>query len=162
MKRTALIFFVILALAASASAQSKFSGTAKCGKLEKDFRIEVGDQPGHVFQLILVKCPYLKGEIAGVQVKEEIDTGFYDISKDSATGRLSGFMNMSNGDKTYVGAEATMVLKNGAPQTENGKWNISGGTGKFTHLKGKGTYKATFAADGTATVEVQGEYEFAK
>jgi hypothetical protein len=39
---------------------------------------------------------------------------------------------------------------------------LHGGTGKLKGIKGKGTYKAKMASDGSATGEVEGEYELPK
>lgn len=162
MKRAALVFLVVLALAASAAAQNKFSGTWQCGKAEKEFKIEVGDRPGHAFTIVQGKCAVTKAEIAGVQVKEEVWTGFGELSGNTIRARGASFLNMANGEKAYVRAEGSISMKDGAPQTEEGKWTFNSGTGKFKGLKGKGTYKGTYAADGTLTCEVEGEYELPK
>ncbi len=163
MKRTALVFLVWLALAASAAAQNKFSGTTKCGKPDKDYKIEVGDRPEHAFEILQLKCAYTKGgEIAGVQIKEEIDTGFYETNGGTARGPWSGYMILANGDKAYLRGEDTLVLKQGVPQTSAGHFDFNGGTGKLKGIKGKGSYKGVIAPDGTAILEVQGEYELAK
>ena len=158
MKKASLILFVMLALAASAAAQNKFSETSQCGKAEKDYKIEVGDRPGHVFQIIQVKCSFTKGEIEGIQIKEELATEFSEIREDAGRGRWLSVLTMANGDKVYCHGELTLTLKNGVPQIEEGRWNWSGGTGKLKGIKGKGTYKANIAADGSGTVEGEGEY----
>jgi hypothetical protein len=162
MKRAALVFLVVVALAASAAAQTKFSAAAQCGKTEKEYKIEVGDRPGHAFTIAQGKCVFTKGEIAGIQVKEEVWTGFSDISGNTARIRFSAFHIMANGDKIYGRGEAVTTLKDGAPQTAEGKWSFTGGTGKFKGLKGNGTHKIKYAADGSFTVEVEGEYELPK
>jgi hypothetical protein len=162
MKRATLILLVVLALAASAVAQNKYSGAAQCGKAEKEYKIDVGDRLGHAFEIAQGKCTYTKGEMEGIQVKEEMYTGFDEISGDAARGRFFTLVTMANGDKAYARGEFTQALKGGAAQTEEGRWSYSGGTGKFKGLKGKGTYKVKFAADGTSTAEVEGEYELAK
>jgi len=162
MKRAALVFLVVVALAASAAAQNKFSSTAQCGKPEKEFKIDVGDRPGHAFTIAQGKCVFTKGEIAGIQVKEQVWTNFSEISGNTTRGRFSSFLNMANGEKAYVRGDGTTTLKDGVPQTEEGKWTYAGGDGKFKGLKGKGTYKGKYAADGTATLEVEGEYELPK
>jgi hypothetical protein len=163
MKKAALVFLVVLALAASAAAQNKISATAQCGEPEKDYKIEVGDRPGHGFTIGQGKCTYTKGEIAGIQVKEEVWTGSAEISGNTARGRFASVVTMANGDKVYVRGEGTTTLKDGAPQTDEGKWTYAGGAGKFKGLKGKGTYKCGKpAADGTSTCELEGEYELPK
>ncbi len=162
MEKATWVFLVVLALATSAAAQNKFSGSVKCVKPDKDYSIEVGDQPGHVFQIMHVVCVYTKGEFAGIRLKDEADTGFYEMTKDVAHGRFSGLISMANGDKVYISGESTMAMKSGAPQGEQGKATFDGGTGKFKSIKGSGTYKVSFATDGTATVEVAGEYQISK
>jgi len=162
MRRAACTLLIVMAFAASAVAQNRLSGSAKCAKPDKDYRIEVADQTGHVFNIIHVTCAYTKGEIAGIPIREEVDTAFYDISEDVARGQIAGVMNMANGDKVYIRAQSTLTLKAGAHQADLGKWSFSGGTGKLKGLKGNGTYRANIAADGTATAEIEGEYEVAR
>lgn len=162
MKRAVLILLAVLTLVISAAAQSKFSAAAQCGTVDKDYKIEVGDQPGHAYQIYQGKCSYTKGEIAGIRAKEEVFAGSYEISGNTALGRFSSFMPMANGDRVHVSGEDTLTLKNGMPQSVEGKWSFRGGTGKFAGLKGKGIFKVKFAADGTSTAEIQGEYELAK
>ena len=162
MKRAALVFLVVLALAASAAAQTKFSATAQCGKPEKDFKIDVGDRPGHAFTIAQGKCVFTKGEIAGIQAKEEVWTGSSEVTGNTGRARWANVLTMANGEKVYGRGDGAVTLKDGAPQTEEGKWTFNSGTGKFKGLKGKGTYKCKFAADGTATCEVEGEYELPK
>jgi len=163
MKRVALVFLVVLALAAWAAAQNKFSGTWQCGKAEKEFKIDVGDRPGHAFGIVQGKCAVTKAEIAGIQVKEEVWTSFGELSGNTVRARGSSFLAMANGDKVYVRGEGSITLKDGAPQAEEGKWTFNNGTGKFKGLKGKGTYKCGKpAADGSSTCEVEGEYELPK
>ena len=162
MKRAALVFLVVLALAASAAAQNKFSGTAQCGKVEKQFTIEVGDRPGHAFTINQGKCVVTKGEIAGIQVKEAVWTGFDQFSGNTGRVRFSGFLATASGEKAYVRGEGTITLKEGALPTLESKWTFAGGTGKFKGLKGKGTPKCQLTADFTATCEVEGQYELPK
>ncbi|MCX6619376.1 MAG: hypothetical protein NTZ98_25185 [Acidobacteria bacterium] len=162
MKRAALVFLVVLALAALAAAQTKFSGAGQCGKVEKEYKIEVGDRPGHAFTIAQGKCTYTKGEIAGIQVKEEVWTGSGELSGNTIRVRFSSFLALTNGEKAYVRGDGTTTLKDGVPQTEEGKWTYAGGAGKLKGLKGKGTYKVKYAADGTSTFEAEGEYELPK
>lgn len=158
MRKATLIVLVMLALAASAVAQNKLSTAVQCAKAEKDYKIDVGDKPGHVFEIVQGKCSYTKGEIEGVQIKEEQSARFSEINKDAGRGRALCVITMANGDKVYFREESTTTLKDGVAQTEDGKVTYTGGTGKFKGISGKGTYKAKFAADGTVTAEGEGEY----
>jgi hypothetical protein len=70
---------------------------------------------------------------------------------------------MPSGDKTYTCFEGTFTLKGGVPQTASRSWALSGGTGKFKGIKGKGTCKlASAAAYGTVTADCEGGYELPK
>ena len=69
---------------------------------------------------------------------------------------------MSNGDKGFVRPAGKVVMKNGAPQSSSGEWRYAGGTGKLTGIKGHGTYKCTWGADGFATCAIEGEYSLPK
>lgn len=161
MKRAALVFLVVLALAASAAAQTKFSGTAQCAKPEKEYKIEVGDRPGHSFGIAQGKCTWTKGEVAEIQAKEEVWTASGERSGNTLRFRGASLLNMANGDKVYVRSEGSITFKDEAPQTEEGKWTFNSGTGKFKGLKGKGTYKCQYPAE-TSACEVEGEYELPK
>lgn len=44
-----ITFLIVLALAAVASAQTKFSGTGQCGKADPQYTIPVGDRSDHSF-----------------------------------------------------------------------------------------------------------------
>ena len=50
----------------------------------------------------------------------------------------------------------------GRTARRGGTWTFTGGTGKLKGIKGKGTYKDKGAADGSGTIEVEGEYELPK
>jgi hypothetical protein len=67
--------------------------------------------------------------------------------------------HMENGDKAHYRYQGTTVLKNGAPQSEEGTWSLIRGTSKLKGITGKGTYKGSAGADGTMTYEVQDEYQ---
>ena len=161
------IFFTLLivfALAAVASAQTKVSNTAQCGKPEPQYAIQVGDRPNHSFAISQAKCPYTKPwEIAGIQSKEGVYTGFAEISGNTSRGRIFYTDTMANGDKVYYREEMTVTLKDGVPQSGETKWTSVGATGKLKGVKAKGTCKlASAAADGSSSWDCEGEYELPK
>jgi hypothetical protein len=161
--KTLLSFLVVFALAAVASAQTKVSGTLQCAKPDQQQAIAVGDRPNHSFVISQTKCTWTKPfEIAGIQTKEDVYTGFNEISGNRARGQLYGVVAMTNGDKYYVRGQGSATLKNGVLESAEGTWSFVGGTGKLKGLKGKGTYKTKYAPDGTATAEAEGEYELPK
>jgi hypothetical protein len=155
---TLLLVFV---LAVVASAQTKTSGTAQCGKPELQHSIQVGDRPNHSFAISQSKCTWTKPiEVTGIQGKEGVSTGFAEISGNTSCGRIFYTDTMTNGDKIFYREEITVTLKDGIPQSGDARWTAVGGTGKFKGIKAKGTCKlASAAADGSGIWECEGEYE---
>jgi len=159
-----LTFLIVFALAAVASAQTKISGTAQCGKPDPEYSIQVGDRANHSFAIDQVKCTWTKGwEIAGIQDKEGVGTEFYEIRGNTPRGHTYAVDTMTNGDKAYYREEFSFTLKDGVPQSGDVKWTLVGGTGKLKAIKGKGTCKLTSAArDGSSTWDREGEYALPK
>ena len=161
--KTLLSFLVVFALAAVASAQTKISGTLQCSKPDQQHAIEVGDRPNHSFVISQTKCTWTNPpEIAGVQSKEHVVTQFYEVSGNRSHGQEYAVGTMTNGDKYYGRVQGSATLKDGVPESIEGKWSFAGGTGKLKGLKGTGTYKGKGAPDGTSTWEIEGEYELPK
>ncbi len=158
--RFLLVCAIVLALAAAAAAQNKLSGTAQCGKPDPQHLVPVGDRPNHSFMLSQGKCiwsqPY---ETAGVQGKESVTTAFDEINGNNSRTRGVFVTTMANGDKQWGRYDGTATLKDGMPQSLEGKWTFTGGTGKFKGFKGKGTFKGKGNPDGGVTYEVEGEYQ---
>lgn len=159
--KTKLIWTVVFVFAISGSliAQTKLSGTHHCLKPEVEHAIAVGDKADHSFMINQVKCTWTKPmEIAGIQSKEGLDTGFYEASGSSM--KFSGFhiTTMANGDKAYVRYRGNMAMKEGKPQDATGTWVFVGATGKLKGIKGKGTFTGKTEADGSGTSEIEGEY----
>jgi len=69
---------------------------------------------------------------------------------------------MANGYKMYVRIQGSSRLKDSVVDSAEGAWSFTGGTGKLKGVEGKGTYKGKGAPDGSATYEVEGEYELPK
>jgi hypothetical protein len=109
------------------------------------------------------KCTWTKPmEIAGTQTKEDVGTNFDEIHGNKGQGHGYVVGTMANGDNMYVRIQGSSTLKDGAVESANGAWSFTGGTGKLKGVKGKGTYKGKGAPDGSATYEVEGEYELPK
>ncbi len=155
--------FVVLSVVTLATAQTKISGTGQCGKPDQQQSIEVGDRPNHSFVIFKGKCTWTKPlEIAATESKEHLATVFQEVNGNHASSRGFGVDTMANGDKFYVRYQGSITTKDGAVQSDEGKWTFANGTGKLKGVKGGGTYKGKGAPDGTATYEVEGEYELSK
>lgn len=163
MSLTRKAVLIATAFAGLAGAQTKISGTVTCGKPDVTQAIQVGDAKGHVMVLSQNKCTWSKPvEMEGLQAKDDVGSGLNDVR--GATSHDQGYdvTTMSNGDKIYVRNSGTAKMKDNVPESMEGKWNFTGGTGKFKGLKGGGTYKGSGKADGTVTIEVEGEYTIGK
>ncbi len=158
-RKFVLVCGLVLTIATAASAQTKFSGTQQCAKPDPEYTVPVGDRPDHMMSLVKDKCTWTGGEIGGVQLKDEDDTIVSDISGSRARERGYGVATFANGEKAFVQFQGTTTLKDKAPVTGQGTWSFTGGTGKLKGLKGKGTYKGKYNPDGTATFEIEGEYQ---
>ena len=143
--KTVLVFLGAAALAASAVAQTKTSGTAQC-KSDPPAPVEVGDKPGHAFNIGKGQCTWTGFTIAGVAYKDGLSISTEEM----------------DGDKTTAHFHGTGTSKDGKFVSGGGTWTFSSGTGKCKGIKGKGTYKGTPNADGTVTFKVDGEYSLAK
>jgi hypothetical protein len=157
--RISLVSVLVLALAAVAGAQTKISGTVVCAKPDQQQMLEVGDRQGHSLMITQGKCTWSKPmEIAGTQSKEDQVTMSSDATGNKSNGRGYGVGTMASGDKFFVRLQGVATLKEGAIDTDDGKWTFTGGTGKLKGVKGGGTYKGKGGPEGT-TYEVEGEYQ---
>jgi hypothetical protein len=160
--KIAFLCLIVFGLAAAASAQTKISGTAQCGKRDPQYAIPTGHRATHSFAISQSKCPYTKpSDIAGIQTKEFVATNFSEINGSRAT--TLGFVEgtMANGDRFQVRSQGSSTTKEGGVESAEGTWSFVGGTGKLKGIKGKGTYKGEGGPEGI-TYEIEGEYELPK
>ncbi len=162
--RIIVTFAIVFTLAAVASAQTKFSGTAQCGKADQEHSIQIGDRANHSFTISQGKCTWTKPvEIEGIESKEGVYTTSGEASANTVHYRFSYIDTMANGDKAFYRGEGTMTMKGDVPQSAEEKWTLVRGTGKLKGIKGKGTNTLkTAAADGSSTWDTEGEYELPK
>jgi len=161
--KTLGVFLVVLAWTTVASAQTKISSTVDCGKPETQQSIEVGDRTGHVLAIARVNCKSTKPwEIAGVQNKDGLSVAADDMRGNSSRTRGYYTDTMANGDKTFFRYEGPVTLKDGAIQSAEIKWTLTGGTGKLKGVKGKGACKGTGMEGGGLSWDCEGEYEMPK
>ena len=157
--RLMVVAGVAFMLASAVSAQTKFSGTAQCAKPDPNYTIEVGDQPGHTYTLEKDSCKWTSGtEINGLKIGDDNGVGTGEGWATKMTSSGSRVATMDNGDKMFVSTKDSTPVKDKMPTNIAGTFTITGGTGKLKGIKGHGTYKVTPAADGTASVTIDGEY----
>lgn len=159
MRKTGLLWLVVLAFAVPASAQNKVGGKVHCDKADPAYSIEVADKAGHMLTLQKSACTWNESlPIAGLATKTGVD--FESAEMSGATGRGTGYhtATMENGDKYTVRYSGTATMSKDNTGTAEGKWTVVSGTGKVKGLKGSGTYKGTINADGSADFTVDGDY----
>jgi hypothetical protein len=156
-------FVIFLALPALMAAQTKISGTVKCGAPDQMQKMDIGDKPGHAYAISQGKCTWTKPmTIEGIQTKEDVGTNNEEITTTRARSRGYVLGTMSNGDKFTVRTDGTDALKDGKPQSTSGTWSFVSGTGKMKGIKGGGKFKGKPEADGSMVIEVEGEYTMPK
>ncbi len=159
MRKAAVIFVMVLALALTASAQTKISGKQNCAKADPNYTIETGHKPGHVLTLHKALCTWTTPlEIGGGTTKDGVDVGTTEMSGE--TGRENGYhtSTMANGDKFYVHYWGTLKVSKDGSAAFAGKWSFVSGTGAVKGIKGGGTYKGKGKADLSGEVDVEGSY----
>jgi hypothetical protein len=76
-----------------------------------------------------------------------------------ARGPADGVAVLANGDELFVRFKGITMFKDTLPQTGQGKWKFTGGTGKLKGIKGDGIYTGQFNPDGTSSFEIKGNYQ---
>ena len=162
MRRFILVAVVVGFGAASASAQTKVSGTSQCAKPETQQFVPVGDRQEHTLGVQQFKCTWSKPlEIEGVKSKDDVLTETNEISGSSEHARGFSVGTTDGGDKYFIHYQGTATVKGGTPGSAKGTWGFTGGTGKLKGIKGKGTYSCTPSGDSYAC-DVEGEYQISK
>jgi hypothetical protein len=156
--KSVFAFLFAVALASTALAGTKISGTQNC-KSEAPTPVAIPDQPNHAFAIVKAQCTWPKPiEMAGTQVKEGAETIQTEMSGNNSSDHGYYLGTMSNGDTFTVKFGGAGHSKDGKPAGGEGTWSFTGGTGKLKGLKGSGKYKGTANADGTMTTQIDGEY----
>jgi len=142
-------------------AQTKIPMSGKCGKPDVEQSVPAGDQPGHDFMLAQGKCA-TKGEVGGAASKEGAFSEHRDVAGNHSKAWGVYAETFDSGDKIFYTYQATATMKDGALQTGQDKWQMTGGTGKMKGTKGSGTCKFTGTADGGLDYSCTGEYTLAE
>lgn len=163
MKKPLLSVCLFFLVASLALAQTKISGTAKCGKNTVEHMVPVGDHPNHSLGVTQGNCTWTKPwKIEGVASKEGTGTSRVDTDGDVAHNSGIYVDTMENGDKAIYHFQYSATTKNGQTKITDHHWQLVEGTGKLKGVKGQGTCKATANPDGTAEYECTGEFTAAK
>jgi hypothetical protein len=161
MKKFGFILLIACAITLPASAQTKISGKQTCAKPDSQ-SIDVGDKAGHSLMIQKAACKWdTPLEIEGTKSSDSGDVASSEVWGTSAMQHGYNMGTMDNGDKFTVKYSGTMKIAKDGTAAFDGKWDFVSGTGKLKGIKGGGTYKGTGLADGSATVDVEGNYTIA-
>jgi hypothetical protein len=163
MRMTILSVCALGALITTGAAQTpmKLDGKMECAKPAPSHMLPVADTAGHAMFLNAAQCTWSEGSIGGERLKGEDDAIASDATGNRSQDRGYGVGSVANGDKYFVHFKGTTTLKDGAPVSGDCTWKFTGGTGKLSGIKGKGTCKGAFQPDGKVVWQVKGEYQLA-
>ena len=102
------------------------------------------------------------GEVAGVKDKEGTGTEFHEVTGDTSSGHGIFVETMASGDHVHYAYTSSVNLTEGMMTTGSNKFEITGGTGKFKAIQGKGGCTGKGNADGSSTWTRTGTYTGAK
>jgi hypothetical protein len=154
-----LSLVVLVSAAASASAQTKFTMSGKCGKPDVQQSVPAADAPDHVMTLAQGKCvPVKAAEFGGSPSKEAAFAEHGEIRGTSSKVTGNYVETLANGEKVYYRYQATSVLENGAVQSMQNTWEIVGGTPRLKGIKGRGTCSGQGTSDGGLSFDCTGEF----
>jgi hypothetical protein len=152
----------MLALVTLSAAQTKISGTMRCGRPDTEQQLEVGDNPGHTISINQTTCTWTKALVLeGIADTEGVSSQISEIQESSFTSHGYFVDSMANGDKIFLRYDATLTMAGGEVQSIQGKWSYTGGTGKFKGIQGDGTFSGT-PGGRSATYDLEGEYTLPK
>ena len=119
----------------------------------------IGDVPGHQLSNY-VRISSINNSDSDFGLSENLEYGQSDHIMGNGSHRGYSDNNYESGDKTHMkweGTHKTIVKENGGLETNyEGKFEFTGGTGKFNNIKGGGVYKGTITEEG---ITEEGEYE---
>jgi hypothetical protein len=155
-----LLFACASAMASSAAADIKVSGSVDCDKADPNYAIPIPDQPGQVFVIEQHKCIWTKPlKIAGSASRENTNIGFIEVTGSGVNVIGVAVTTFENGDKTFVRDVAKV-----GPAGSMGKWRYTGGTGKLQGIKGQGISRCKGKSNepgGAYTCDITGSYKLA-
>jgi hypothetical protein len=159
MTKCLLLFSCVFAIASSAFAQTKFSGTMECGKANSIYTIQIPEQKGSSYAITEGKCTWTKPfTAAGIEPRQNAGVDFTETRGDSVKGNSAAVTYYKNGDEMFHKGTFTFDPKT---MISSGTWTFIGGTGKFQGIKGGGTSSCKSKSaepDAESTCEIKGEY----
>jgi hypothetical protein len=159
MRKLGTTLLLACAIAWPAMAQTKISGKQTCAKPDPNYTIDVGDQAGHTLILQKATCTWdTPMVIEGANTKDSVDASTSDMRGTRTLSNGYSMVTLDSGDQFTVRYRGTATAAKDGTVKYDGKWAFISGTGKLKGIRGGGTYTGTGPANGSVTVDVEGEY----
>lgn len=157
MRKPLLVAFSLLVFGLAAMAQKKIDSKWHCAKTSAQQKFDVGDVPGHTYQIAQGTCTATSSNLAE---KTGAYTEFDELWKDQYTNHGRFNVTMDNGDMVYYIYEGSGPADMTKPVSN--KWKIENGTGKQKGIKGSGACSGTRHDDGSSDWVCSGTYSAGK
>jgi hypothetical protein len=156
---TLVFAFIVLCSISSASAEKmKITGNNKSERIISQSSANAGDAPGHMMIQTVTLGSTTSSNVEWNNVPM-MDTQHMDQSGESGKHEGYGYHTHKNGDQSFFKYWGTQKSAGEGKMAMDGKFEWTGGTGKFKSIKGGGAYTCT----GTVThssCDWQGEVEY--
>jgi hypothetical protein len=136
----------------------KITGNNKSERVISENTLNPGDSPGHVM-MQSVTMNKTTSPNADWNETMAVDYQHTDQHGDSGTHMGYGYNKHKGGDQTFYKYWGTQKAAPGGKISFEGKYEWTGGTGKFQNIKGGGTYTCAGTAT-ESTCDWQGEAEY--
>ncbi len=161
MTRFVVVGIMCLVVLAGDVNAKKVSATGVGTGITAETKMYPGDHPAH--EITLTTALYLdSSEDPNFDNSRVQHVNMSDYTAGSGVHWGHRKVNHPDGDiafGVYEGTTTTTLDSEGVPHTTfKGKWEFTGGTGKFAGASGSGTYSGRITAEGLA-YEWEGEYE---
>jgi hypothetical protein len=156
---TSLLFVA----AGAVFAQTPFSGEMQCTPPSPSYSVDIPDTEGHSAILQQTTCAWTQQvQIGPTKTAQSVATLSADVMRTKLTGNGVNVITMGNGDRVVIVFHTVIAASNKLPQSAEGTFTITGGTGQMGGISGKGTFTGLFNTDGSATYRLQGEFALPK
>lgn len=158
------ICLVALMTCAAVAGTKKISATGKAGPLISFSKMSPSEDIKHYVSLVRrVDTDICSDALFGTL---KVDTMVFSDYHVGGVGTQKGYRTFTHasGDKifsTFGGTTTVVRGKNRMSYKFEGKWNYTGGTGRFKGIEGKGTYSGGAGKKGIM-IEWEGRYELPK
>jgi hypothetical protein len=155
--------FVVVSLSFSAQAaeKKKVMGTDKLGQPSRT-AVYPGDDPNHELVLYTRRDTTTSSDPVWNETEVMIYGQLDQVVPGTGTHRGYSRRLFKNGEiyGSFEGMHKITFKEDGSREaTWEGTWKVTGGTGKFENIKGGGTYRGKFTAEG-AFSDWEGEVEY--